>query len=1425
MKRTLFMLFAFMAAITAFCQNLAEGKTSIATSGNAALGNDGQTDSRWESEQGVDPQTWQVDLGEAQEFNQINIIWEGAYAKTFTIEAGNTVDEDGFLTGGTTIVEVSGQTLSEFPYTQKLSLDTPVNARYIKFNGTERGTPYGYSFWEFQVFNIGVQTLASLSLSPANPDKADPTLSACKVGASIKLTPKALDTDNVDYPLDGISYAVTNGTIDASGNFTPSAKGVCTITATLEDKTATATIYAYEGDNLLLNKTGITNPEASNANLFFDGDWGNRGGLGQPTDNHTWVYVDLQAYYTIDLVDLKQEQACGKNYSIQFSSDGSTWTDAYTITDEAGMQGDVRHYFFGATNNTNVRMVRFDCTAPATGYGVSIYEMAAYGEKTGDLEDSEAPVLSTAEASVTTPVSITLKLKATDETVSSITYTITDTNNNQEYTTVGESGVETEYDITGLTAGTAYSFSIVASDGQNVSEAMIVNVSTKTWEDVPVPTATNTIPIYGSALGNASNYGFYDWGGGTGTATTINGKNAYGISNFKWFGSQFNEIDASDMTTLHLDVYPFKTTTLTIVPINAAVEGSGNQPEKGYQFNVTGGEWNALEIPVADVIADGVTMTKFYQIKYVSKVFKNGVGATDGFENGDGSLTFYVGNVYLYGEEVVDTENPVLVTAEATEIGGNSVTLKLNATDNNDKVTFLINDAANNKSYETTGTSGNDVIYQITQLNANTSYSFTVQAKDIAGNLSETMTVEFTTSEGFSLTAAPTPDKNAEDVLSIYSDAYTAATAFNFGGWGQSTAVATETINGDNMLKLTNYNYLGFEYLTDLDLSDMEYLHIDILPMQAMNFGITPIMRGGKTEDSQNVGTLNVEQWNSIDIPLSQFGFDLSYKTFQLKLDKGTGSEIVYVDNIYFWKSGSTGPEPETPTSGEGEYLIETGMNAGKVLKYTYEFVQTGMDVTVTFANVSTDEIIGIVDGYIFDYTDGFAEHAGLTYTWTNCTVGQTIKAAHKWMFAEGDFVTDQFTYTVKEATVAEITAISLSASDETVEAGKTVQLTVKDQDDNALAADKVTFSSSNDEIATVDATGLVTGVAEGTAVITATLNDNNEVTAEITITVTAPASNALTDLGADENGMHKLTGVWDADAFAAIDAAAQANSYDLTEVEHEGTIDVIGKTANPYCIFVTAVAGTVNRNEAVKDGDAYNGFAFFLQEEPNANKPFDINTAITPISVTNPFFQRLFDRAGYYVTMTVPFSYTQIPDGNNGTKFYELNASSNSDGVTLTFTEASSVEANKPYLVYSGTGGITIPDAGVVTIDWDAQAETSEVASFVGNYKALQPAESENIYVVPGGVTEQENVSFLKSAGATIRPFRAYLTLTNATKINVVFGDGEATGIRGVSDDMLNALFNIYSIDGKLVKSAGEKMFNLKEGIYIINGKRVIIR
>ena len=155
MKKLFLTLFAITAALTGFAQtNLAVGHPSIASSGNAGEGNDGNTGTRWESTHS-DPQTWQVDLEEAQTFNTIRIIWEGAYSSTFQIIAGDEVGDDGYVVNGTTIYSIEGQTLSgPFPYTQIIHLDAPVTARYVKFNGTARGTGYGHSFWEFEIMNV-----------------------------------------------------------------------------------------------------------------------------------------------------------------------------------------------------------------------------------------------------------------------------------------------------------------------------------------------------------------------------------------------------------------------------------------------------------------------------------------------------------------------------------------------------------------------------------------------------------------------------------------------------------------------------------------------------------------------------------------------------------------------------------------------------------------------------------------------------------------------------------------------------------------------------------------------------------------------------------------------------------------------------------------------------------------------------------------------------------------------------------------------------------------------------------------------------------------------------------------------------------------------------------------------------------------------
>ena len=102
------------------------------------------------------------------------------------------------------------------------------------------------------------------------------------------------------------------------------------------------------------------------------------------------------------------------------------------------------------------------------------------------------------------------------------------------------------------------------------------------------------------------------------------------------------------------------------------------------------------------------------------------------------------------------------------------------------------------------------------------------------------------------------------------------------------------------------------------------------------------------------------------------------------------------------------------------------------------------------------------------------------------------------------------------------VTGVTLTPASAKIETGKTVQL-------NALvipatAANKnVTFSSSKPEVATVSKTGLVTGVAEGTATITVTTVDGNK-TATSTITVTKPEEIKPEDKATVTLSIDKLT-------------------------------------------------------------------------------------------------------------------------------------------------------------------------------------------------------------------------------------------------------------------------------------------------------------
>jgi uncharacterized protein YjdB len=86
------------------------------------------------------------------------------------------------------------------------------------------------------------------------------------------------------------------------------------------------------------------------------------------------------------------------------------------------------------------------------------------------------------------------------------------------------------------------------------------------------------------------------------------------------------------------------------------------------------------------------------------------------------------------------------------------------------------------------------------------------------------------------------------------------------------------------------------------------------------------------------------------------------------------------------------------------------------------------------------------------------------------------------------------------------VAAVEVTPATATIGTGETVQLTaaLEDASGNPLTGRTVTWSSSNDGVATVNATGLVTGVAAGPATITAT---SEGVSGSASITVQEPVA------------------------------------------------------------------------------------------------------------------------------------------------------------------------------------------------------------------------------------------------------------------------------------------------------------------------------
>lgn len=189
--------------------------------------------------------------------------------------------------------------------------------------------------------------------------------------------------------------------------------------------------------------------------------------------------------------------------------------------------------------------------------------------------------------------------------------------------------------------------------------------------------------------------------------------------------------------------------------------------------------------------------------------------------------------------------------------------------------------------------------------------------------------------------AAPEPTEDAENVISLFSEAYSTITGVNYNpALGQSTVASLVSINGNSTLKYTNLDFqgIGFEG-NPQDVSGLAYLHIDYWTSTSrdLSFSLKTTESDGSDYSLETTPLL----WVSLDIELSEFAsLEELTEVVQLTI---SGSGTIFLDNVYFHSESSSGVTPqeisftsiEDVNLSEGSFMLEADASSGLVVTFS----------------------------------------------------------------------------------------------------------------------------------------------------------------------------------------------------------------------------------------------------------------------------------------------------------------------------------------------------------------------------------------------------------------------------------------------------------------------------------------------------------
>ena len=208
----------------------------------------------------------------------------------------------------------------------------------------------------------------------------------------------------------------------------------------------------------------------------------------------------------------------------------------------------------------------------------------------------------------------------------------------------------------------------------------------------------------------------------------------------------------------------------------------------------------------------------------------------------------------------------------------------------------------------------------------------------------------------------------------------------------------------------------------------------------------------------------------------------------------------------------------------------------------------------------------------------------------------------------------------------------------------------------------------------------------------------------------------------------------------------------------------------------------------------------------------------------------------GSWNTLVLPFDvstlFLNILKGEGITAVKELTDATLTDGtLNLTFEDATSLEAGKPYLVMVQSvfdlSTMAVPDVVNATLK-----------PFTSTYVDFVPTLGKTLVTGPEGDEDNEDAVLFLAAGnklvnptvvndpeqaaSYIKGFRAYFRLkgdaVNAASFNLDMGNGETDGIKSVQGSG-------FTVNGEAYNLAGQRVGKDYKGIVIVNGKKIVVK